>query len=385
MEYKQLLRLKVTPAADQAPAFLHAAELQRKAYNIAVDDWICRHRGRAKETAKQRKPGAKGKEPVESTKLYRYVVDLVPELSAINVSAACQMVTSNLSAKMDWRKQDGEKGKQLKRQDAVLAYDDRPPYLTALQMQMHYSQVRLTVGDDITAVIKPLRNAPLQFTVSGRRLPARYRKWLAEMASGKRKLPCSYLAWNDNKSQWYWYVSVSLESSDADPSRQAVLTPNHDANDRPFRLLFDDSRPWGVGDGRYLKAQTARLVGLRKQIGWRYRNGNGAGHGRKKIDAAVRKRRLQQRNVNDEFRRRMINDIARQCKRRQCGVLVYRKPSNPVKEVLWFAEAGVEFDWTRFETDLKNVLARHGIAVKRDKYLMADWKQEMKEDAAKTV
>ncbi len=170
------------------------------------------------------------------------------------------------------------------------------------------------------------------------------------------------------------------------PERQVVLAPRvTDAvgkDDRPFRLSFPDGGGWSVGDGRYLHAQTMRLIGLRKQIGYRYRNRNGTGHGRAKITRSVRLRVQQLGNVRDEFRRRLVNDIVRQCERQQAGTLVYREPSGPAKTKCWFERRKLEFDWTRFLTDLKNSAARHGIAVEKKRLKMEEVKKDEAEACA---
>ena len=228
----------------------------------------------------------------------------------------------------------------------------------------------------VIEIRRPMRDIQsLRVELSLRDIPPGVQKVLREIASGTRKLSDSKLLFKDRNKAWYWHLPVTFETeqrSDIEAEVFATIgNPKGRQSDRPFAMKLP-GRTWYAGDGRYLLSQVSRLVGLRKQIGWRYRLRQGAGHGRKKVDDAVKRRREQEHNVRNEFRRRLIVDILRQCERSEVGKLVYREPSLPLREKCWFGCVGLEFDWTRFASDLKNAAARKGIVVESKQYKWKD-------------
>jgi hypothetical protein len=115
-------------------------------------------------------------------------------------------------------------------------------------------------------------------------------------------------------------------------------------------------------------AQYARLVGLMKMVGYRYRIGSAKGHGRNKVDAAVHKRRQQLRCIVDEVRTKLVRDIIRQCERHQIGSLIYHEPTLPLRSRCWCEKKGVEWDWTHFKSDLRNACSKAGIVLDVKKF-----------------
>ena len=370
-----VLQLKLVEADD----LLRPVGLAcRRARNAGLENWLLRQRGMP-ETRKQSerliasKNGDKPKS--ESTKIYHSMTEAVPELGTTQITMLAQAVSSHLSAKVDWRRGADDNGKRPRRRDAILAYDDRPPFFTALEVPVHNAHCRIDFGDRLTISLnRPLREVKtLTVEVSLRKLPPRIQAIIRELSDGRRKLADSKLVEKDG--QWFWHVPITFETlvrSDLTAELWPTLGSEKDGKqtDRPFRLdLPNRDRPWWIGDGRYLVAQTERLIGLRKMIGWRYKQRMGAGHGRKKIDAAVRRRRTQERNIRTEVLRRAIADVIRQCVQANAGTLIWHEPSLPLREKCWFAANGIDWDWTKFGADLKNAAARQGIEV-----LTKQWK-----------
>lgn len=366
------------------------AKLCRTATNAAVEDWLLRARKLKRQTKKQAAKNQKTGKPLsESTKIYHAMRAAAPTLRSNAVAMLAAQLNTNLASKVDWRRR-GEfetKGAPPKRKDAIMQYEDRPPFTTQMQYPVHNRDIALHFGERYVITLQ-LADGPIELELSTKRLPAGKKKILLEVASGKRKLCCSRLLLKDDA--WYWFLPVAFEAEQLNEDVTATLSPviigaepedledqakraEKLSRDRPFELVLPARRnPWGIGDGRYLLAQTTRIDQLRKQIGWRYRQRNGAGHGRKKIDAAMSKRATQLRNITSEVRRRAIADVVRQCQRAGVGTLVYRDPTGPTKDLTWFAARGLEWDWTRWMGDLKNACARAGIAVESAKLKKAE-------------
>lgn len=375
MRAQIMLKLKLVDVPTET--LEHVAYLCRRGTNAAVEDWLLRERGKA-ESPKQAKPGRSGKSLHPSTKLYHAVTAAVPTLSADIATCLANKLWSNLNAKLDWRRRNGQPRKRL---DAIVDYEDRPPFTNASIIPAPNKNVTISFNDVLVLTVRNVlrKEPPIKLSVSLKGLPTGQKRIIRECMEGDRKLSDSQIVLKTGRNgadNWYFYFCTARESKPVDHEAKVILAPIvvNDGNkqDRPFRVLFSEGGHWGVGDGRYLLAQTNRLIGLRKQVGYRYRNGNGTGHGRQKVDKAVRRRTAQLKNVRDEFRRRLINDVIKQCQRHDAGTIVYREPTDPVKTKLWFSKVGLEFDWTRFVGDLKNSAARRGIKVESKKLKMAE-------------
>jgi len=379
-----MLKLKIVePPVEQ---LTELAEMIRKTRNIGLEDWLLRQRGKPESAVQSalstrrknvatEKPEPKQKHP--STKIYNAMAaaktGVIPDVIA-RLSAD---VWSNLNAKLDWRRRAGdEAAKPRKRADAIVDYEDRPPWFTSLDIPVLNKHAHVEFGDDLTLTVRRLAYredlAELHVKFSLKGFPRRLKALIRRVLAGELKLSDSSIRQKPS-GDWYWYWPIQMESSvTVDDTRSAVLAPQFMAEegkqtDRPFAMVFPENNRWYIGEGRYLHSQTMRLTGLRKMVGYRYRNGLAKGHGRKKMDSAVSKRNTQLRNIRDEFRRKTVSDAVKQCERHQCGLLIYREPTGPAKSKCWFESNGLEFDWTAFLTDLKNSCARRGIKVKVEK------------------
>lgn len=375
-----MLKLKIEHPPDNLEEI---AAFCRKGTNAAVENWLLRHRG-LPETEKQANPNkTNGKALHPETKLYHAVTYAVPELSGDIAACLASKVWANLNSKLAWPRRVGdESAKPRKRADAILDYEDRPPFTTAAAIPAPNKNTRIEFMDAMTFTVRNVlkKQPPLVLPISLKGFPAGKKRIIRQIIDGETKLSDSQVVQKTNrngKTAWFFFLSVKIpQPMRLDSDRKVVLLPKTEPgerqSDRPFQLNLPNGGCWYAGDGRYLLAQTMRLTGLRKMIGYRYRNGNGAGHGRKKVDRAVSLRSQQLRNVRDEFRRQLVNDIVRQCERHQAGTLVYREPTGPAKRKCWFERNELEFDWTRFLNDLKNSAAKRGITVKTEKL---KWKE----------
>lgn len=373
---KSITVLKLKLAAESSPDLEPIAKACRKGRNAGLENWLLRQRG-FPESEKQskrlivRKDKAADAPKSESTKLYHAIREAVPELGTTQITMLAQGLSSHLGAKVDWRRGSNGDGKRMRRRDAILAYEDRPPFFTSLEIPLHNAHTRVTFTDRLTITVnRPMTDVQsLRIEVSLRDMPPGKQQLLREVASGVRKLPDSKILFKAKQNAWYWHIPLAFETEIVS-EKPAELWPtigttkDGKQTDRPFKLECDgETRPWYIGDGRYLLAQTVRLIGLRKMIGWRYQQRMGAGHGRAKIDAATKRRRQQEWNIRAEVMRRAIADVVRQCVRNRCGKLTYHEPSLPLRKRCWFQSSGLDWDWTKFGADLKNAAARQGIEV----------------------
>lgn len=379
-----VLKLKLTDEHNKR--LDEIGELCRKARNEGVLDWLLRQHGKpeSERQAKRlvsRRGAADDKPKSESTKLYHGIAEKNPQLHTQAVAIMAGAINSQLGAKVDWRRGKTEDGKRPRRRDEILAFAERPPFTTSIEIPLHNKHARVDYGDKLVLVADGILKgmAPLRMEICSQGLPRGYKRLLFELAQETRKLPVSKLVRKEDA--WYWHVPVEFKTerrSEIEAILAPIVTKKGDAPvrgaaDRFFALTLPGwDRPWFVGDGRYLLAQTQRLIGLRKRIGKRYRDRQKTGHGRAKIDAMIRRRRRQEADVRAEVRRMAIADVVRQCVKANVGTLHYREPSLPLREKCWFARVGLEFDWTRFGADLANACRRQGIEVIVDRMKMKD-------------
>lgn len=365
-----ILKLKLDIDDDTAGHLDQIALLCRQGVNAAVEDWLLRARGKRRRSKKQM--GRKGDGLHPSTELYHAITATVPSLGTTPATCLAGKLWSTMNAKLDWRDRVGDGCDRNKRRaDAILEHQLRPPFTTASQIPAANKHTRLIFGDAISVhvrdVLRDCEQTDLYLPIAGKGLPAGHKRIIRQVIDGEQKLSDSYLtkkAIRGAREAWFFFLVANTPDACQLPEDIVIeLRPEYGDGGRPFVLRLPSGRRWTVGDGRYLLAQSTRLIGLRKMVGYRYRYGNGNGHGRAKVDRAVRLRNLQLRNVRDEFRRRLINDILRQCQRHGAGTLRYLEPTNPAKDKCWFSRHGLEFDWTRFVGDLKNAAKRRGVLV----------------------
>lgn len=357
---------------DEPPESLKAiAERLRLARNVASMDWMMRQAGLPLH-------GKQNPDRCESTNIYHSIKEHDIGIDSQVASMLAASINSFVSGKLDWR--ENESGK-AKRSDAIKAGNARPPYFTAIEIPVHNKISKLTLEDCYRLSIRPIVNEqPISLKIATSKLPRRLRLVLASILSGEQRMPCGTLHYRDkgSKPAWYWNISISSEVEPLDSDVEVEVWPTLDGDgersvDRPFTCVLPGGRKWAVGDGRFFLSQVERLEGAIKSIGHAYRNRRtGAGHGRAKYDANKSRFRAQLANVTAEVRRKCIVDIIDQCKRNNAGTLVYREPTNPAKDKVWFKIKGVEWDWTRFGTDLKNSAARAGIKLKFKKLKIAE-------------
>lgn len=367
-----LLKLKLQLTGEQSAELSRIAELCRIGRNAGGIDWLLRQHGKpesrkqSERICKHAKHGDKPKS--ESSKIYHAVRAASPGLTGTIHSMIANQINSYLAGKLDWREGKTEDGKRPRRSNAILANNARPPFFTAIEIPVRAVDATFRFGDTADLICKLTACVETSVRIKTASLSGGQKRILHQLSAGERKLADSRILLKDN--EWYWYVPFIFDQPKILTERQAELSPVLNLTDkdirmeRPYSLSLPDlKRPWGIGDGRYLIAQTRRIETLKKMIGYRYRNHEGKGHGRKQVDERKSRCSRHLANIVDEVRRRMIADVVRQCERNGCGTVLYHEPSLPLREKSWFAANGLDWDWTKFAANLKNSLARRGIAL----------------------
>lgn len=372
-----MLKLKIEHAPHDE--LLRLAALMRRGRNVAVENWLLRQRG-LPENAKQAAPSSRsGNTKHPSTKLYHAITTGVPEISPDVCAKLAADVWTNLNAKIDWRRRVGEDARPRRRMDAIIDYEDRPPWYTGDEIPVLNKNAYVQFEDELYVVVSsPVRGTEedLVLRLSLKGVPASIKLLIRRVIAKELKFSDSAIRLKGDK--WLWFLPIRIETEASNRTGRLELSPvipdatSDRQGDRPFRTDAPDGRKWYVGDGRYLVAQTSRLLGLKKMIGYRYRHGLAKGHGRAKVDRAQIIRSQQLRNVRDEFRRKTVSDIVKQALRHECGTIVYHEPTGPTKTKCWFESVGLEFDWTAFKGDLVNSAARRGIKVETKKLKIAE-------------
>lgn len=146
-----------------------------------------------------------------------------------------------------------------------------------------------------------------------------------------------------------WFLCLTYKTPtnavDCPKERQLVVEPCGGEDDRPFRAYWTDEggeeRSWGIGNGRPYLAQCRRADDKRRAI----RSLPRKGHGCRKQASRGKMVSRYMSNLYPKFREQIARDITRLAIRERCGTVVYRKPSEPVKDMSWFAENNAYMNW----------------------------------------
>ena len=160
-------------------------------------------------------------------------------------------------------------------------------------------------------------------------------------------------------------------------------------------IEFPDGTNRLLGDSKMYEAQHGRLDTRRQMIRYRSRDGTGRGRGKKRMYRNLKPMSRAFVNLENRFTHQLIADILKACIANDCGTLVYREPTMPIREDrMWFRRLPgkwglIPFGWSVFESDLRhkmeaNVIAmdkkmtRIGAAEHREKF--EKWYPKKKDD-----
>lgn len=198
-----------------------------------------------------------------------------------------------------------------------------------------------------------------------------HRKLLAKIAAGEIKFSDSEIV--ERGGKWFLHLCYSMPTTDhgLDPERQAVLTMGRD---RMFCLTFPDGRRWNIGDDRPVIRECERITLRRKTIRYRSRN-NPSGHGKQRFYSKVRPFARRFLDMQDEYRNQLLADLVKACIKNNCGSLLYREPSKPLREKSTLAIKGVPFNWSEFLPMLKFKCELNHISLNTERMKYAEWQE----------
>ena len=355
-------------------------------------DWAPEQRRNRDGSLKARKDGTPVLEnacisQVVGNELYSRGTGTVPNVAATIISSLSQAVQGTLRAKVPW---NFECESQYRWQ-AIMAYEISAPTYRAMSIPVpNNSSVLCYEGEtsrDLSAGVDatvrtcgqsscvmrfPLlsrrsgwaQNAPI-VRLDVRKMSRGHRKLLRGIATREIKLADSELVLK--KDKWFLMLCYHLPEveSTLDVARTPVLYPSAPGERRPFVLILPSGHRFYLGDGVPFAAEHKRLLIRRKVMRSRYKDGCGAGHGQSGFYRRLRPYSRAFRDLEDRITKQLVSDIVKTCERNDCGSLLYREPTMPLRTLGWFGDRGIPFDWTSFAGRLQFKLAQRG--VKQDK------------------
>lgn len=290
--------------------------------------------------------------------LFHVYKSVAPLLSSSIASGCWSEVLSDLKDRMPYN----HRGSKLRWQ-AVLNFEVSPPSYTGSTIPCAKKASELTYTDDRLELRFPLLSMASGYAsrspvvrlkgYKSHGLSAGERDLLKRIATGELRRADSTLVRKDDG--WYYHLVYEspLKDHGLNPDMVATLTPLRSDQRKPFEIAVADGLRWTVGDGIAFRAICERLTIRRKSIRNRYKDGAGKGHGKAKFYRALRPASRAVIDAQDNFRKHLVNEIIKFCIRTGAGKIVYREPTMPLRNLLWFDQQGLPFDWTSFAAYLK--------------------------------
>jgi hypothetical protein len=199
------------------------------------------------------------------------------------------------------------------------------------------------------------------------------RNLLKRVASGELKMADSRIT--ERRGKWYFDLcyEVPVKDHGLSEDRTAVLSMGEGNS---FDLTLPDGRVWNLGDDAILLKEYERLVMRRKVMRYRSKHQHGKGHGKARFYRRLRPYSHRFLDMQDEYRRHLMDDLIKACIKEDCGVVDYREPTIPLRDKSWFASNGVPFNWSEFLPLLKFKLECNSISmVKVHRMGMKEWRE----------
>lgn len=189
-------------------------------------------------------------------------------------------------------------------------------------------------------------------------LKAGHRRWLRLVARGQAGLCDSELVCRDGQWLAHLMIRPPLAETGPDKNRCAILTPLPPGSSRPFELKIPADEPgtfvtMRIGDGVPYAKLYERLDIRDRSIRHKSRQQRGGGHGRGRFYNVIKPVARSKTNEQDRFTKQLMADILKTCLQNNCGSLLYREPTMPLRNELWFAGRGAPFDWSTFASRLE--------------------------------
>ena len=201
-----------------------------------------------------------------------------------------------------------------------------------------------------------------------------HRRLLRRIAAGQVRMADSSIV--ETKGKWFLALCYAVDPIDhgLDAERTITLLPALPEDRWPFVLRFGEDGTWKVGKAKPMVAEYQRIVARRRAIRYRYADGCGKGHGKKRWYKSLRPMGRAVKDLQDRFEKQLVADIVQYAIRQGFGKLSYREPTMPVRQNSWFEGQGkVPFGWVEFEARLKFKCEQHGIEYSKQRIGMGEW------------
>lgn len=303
-----------------------------------------------------------------TTQLYHAGREAAPALSSIIVAAASNTILgAHLLKRTPWN----HRGLCKRVWQAVLGNEIARPCFRECGLAAPNKTTKLSLGADHATLTFALwsKQASRKHTqgscrLAMRLLPGGLKAIIRRVANGENdwRLCDSELVWKEGKRRskgtWYYHMCYQRPPlpEKLNPERTAQLHFLSGEADKPFEVGMDTGFPWKLGDVAVLQAKYNQLETRRLVLRHGYRDaGSGRkGHGRERIESAIRPVSRQARMLMERFSKNVVAQVIKYCRRYECGTLTWDKPHTKAKLAGWFAAKGIPFDWTRFDAQLEH-------------------------------
>ena len=212
-------------------------------------------------------------------------------------------------------------------------------------------------------------------------LTAGNRRLLRKLVSGEMRLADSQLY--EKKGKWYFQACYELPTpEELDSERSLTLEIGKPESTYPFRLRWTDSdgkeRDWTAGKAKPLIAEYRRIQAKRRSLRWRYRDGAGGGHGKRRFFKSLKPMERAVRDLSGRWQKQFVSDVIKHAIKEGCGAIVYREPTMPLRDKTMFSREDVPFDWTSFIGRLRFKAESKGLRFESTRMGMKEWRNEEK-------
>lgn len=310
-----------------------------------------------------------------STQLYHAGRETSPKLNSIIVAQASNTIlAAHILKRTPWNHQ----GQARRMWQAILGNEAARPCFRECGLAAPNKTTRLDYDDHhatLTFALWSKQAGRKQTQASCRiaigRMPRGLKNIIRRVCLGENgwKLCDSEIVWKEGRRRgrgtWFFHMAYQRPplAEQLRPDNVATLQSMDGTASHPFEVFKDLEFAWRLGDVNVLQAKYQQLETRRLVMRNRYRDaGSGRkGHGRKRIEAAIRPVSRQSRDLMERFAKNVVAQAVKYCRRHDCGALVFDRPRTRQKACGWFAAKEIPFDWTRFEAQLKHRCHLFGI------------------------
>lgn len=313
-----------------------------------------------------------------STELYHAGCAVAPQLAANIIAMVSQGMMSNVNKRVPF----GHNGTARRVWQAILGNEMSRPCFRQNEISLPNNSMEFKLSDSGYTVTFPLwskaagrKHSRHTCRLESKHLTKGYKSVLLKIAAGEWKLCDSALHWHEPKSRGkkgHWAIHLCYQRpqeklTNLDPKQVAVLSLMGKDAEKPFEISTPGVfKPWKLGDVKVYLNELSRLETRRLEMRHRHRDKSSGrrGHGRKRVEGAIRPVTRKIKNLMGRFQWRMVSEIVRFCAQYGCGVVEFSEPSMGKRANCWFSVGGRQWDWTGFLSRLKHKLWLNGIEIR---------------------